>query len=336
VGSQSWRFDFDGYQGSRSSSEQRNIFEDLKFMDFKGPIRMKGPENQFTIFEDYDLGAPTPKSVYLGRLVAQGGRKAVNKYDLKKRKYIATTSMDAELSLVTANLAWAGPGKLAYDPFMGTGSFPLSCAHFGSTVFGSDMDGRSIRGKKDRNVKANFAQYGTSHLYLDGFAADVTNSPVRVFRCLDSIVCDPPYGVREGLKVLGSTKDSLQHEVILADGRVAHLQNDYIPPKKRYSFLRLLDDILAFSSDVLVDGGRLAMWMPVAGVPENEMEPETDVVSEEEERIEEYSIPQHPSLVLLVQCRQDFNKCESSEPRPVDSADMYRVETPPRIPKAPG
>lgn len=178
----SFRFELDSFQGSRSSSEQRATMEALDFMDFQGKIVMKNPDHLFVIFEDFKLKAPTPHRVFLGRQLAESNRKVVAKYNLKKRKYIATTSMDAELSLVTANLAWAGPGKSAYDPFMGTGSFPLACAEFGSAVFGSDMDGRSIRGKKDRNVKGNFKQYGTESLYLGGFAADITNTPLRETR----------------------------------------------------------------------------------------------------------------------------------------------------------
>lgn len=40
-------------------------------------------------------------------------------YDLKKRAYIGTTSMEAEVSLLMANQALAAPGKYVYDPFGG-------------------------------------------------------------------------------------------------------------------------------------------------------------------------------------------------------------------------
>ena len=211
--------------------------------------------------------------------------------------------MDAELSLVTANLALAAPGTLAYDPFMGTGSFPLACAHFGAAVFGSDMDGRSIRGKNARSVKANFEQYGTSSLYLGGFVADVTNSPLlrrpgKGGRWLDAVLCDPPYGVREGLKVLGSTKVALREVVLLGDGTPAHLSGNYVPPKRAFSFVRMLGEILEFGAGVLVERGRLCMWMPVAG------EGEVDGGGEGEE----YAIPTHPALELVSECTQDFNK----------------------------
>lgn len=183
-------------------------------MSLDGPIRMKDPTLDLCVFEDYTLHASEPHALYLGAFVAGSGRAAKTTYDLKKRHYISTTSMDAELALVTANLALAAPGKLFYDPFMGTGGFPVAVAHFGAVGIGSDIDGRSIRGKGGRDVRGNFRQYGLQGLYLDGFISDLTNSPMR--GCmgenggemergawLDGIVCDPPYGVREGLKVLG-------------------------------------------------------------------------------------------------------------------------------------
>lgn len=38
-------------------------------------------------------------------------------FDLKKRAYIGTTSMESEVSLLMANQAQAAPGKICYDPF---------------------------------------------------------------------------------------------------------------------------------------------------------------------------------------------------------------------------
>lgn len=68
---------------------------------------------------------------------------------------------------------------------------------------------------------------------------------------------------------------------------------DYVPPKKPYSFLAMLDDILAFSAATLVDGGRLAFWMPTSN-----------------EEAEEIRPPEHPCLRIAAVCSQDFNKCE--------------------------
>jgi tRNA (guanine10-N2)-methyltransferase len=41
----------------------------------------------------------------------------------------------------------AKKGSLVYDPFVGTGSLLVTCAHFGAFPIGSDIDGRQIRGK---------------------------------------------------------------------------------------------------------------------------------------------------------------------------------------------
>ena len=299
----SFRFDIDAYQGKHTPASQTAIIDSFVYTSFAGPISLKNAANTFVVFEDYPLNAPTPRQLHLGRLITPSGRKAIAKYSLKKRQYIATTSMDAELSLVTANLALAAPGKLAYDPFMGTGSFPLACAHFGAAVFGSDMDGRSIRGKNACSVKANFEQYCTTPLYLGGFVADLTNSPLRGAgkegRWLDAVLCDPPYGVREGLKVLGSTKVALREVVLLADGTAAHLSAGYVPPKRAFSFVRMLGEILEFSAGVLVERGRLCMWMPVAGEGEGRGEVNGG---------EEYAIPTHPALELVSECSQHFNK----------------------------
>ncbi|RMX71322.1 hypothetical protein D0869_15752 [Hortaea werneckii] len=321
----SFRFTVDSYHGKLSLAEQRDLIESFDFMSFEGPVRMKTPDQHFTIFEDYELDAKHPYHLYFGRLIGEGGRKAINLYNLKKRSYIATTSMDAELSLITANLTQAGPGKLAYDPFMGTGSFPLACAHFGAVVFGSDLDGRSIRGKGSRSVRNNFHQYHTAHRYLGGFIADLTNSPLRTSTIpsspprpdpaptntittdqtqnkkhpplqppLDAILCDPPYGVREGLKVLGSTRAHLHEVVHLADGTPAHLQANYLPPKRPYSLVRMLEDILEFAAERLGEGGgRLGLWMPVAGAAVGGAE-EREEKGEEGES-QETPPPPHPS-----------------------------------------
>ena len=316
--SATFRFEFDSFRGTHSNEEKRHLIESFGYMNFTGKIVMSKPENQFIVFEDFELDAPKPHQLHFGREVAEGGRRAVHTYNVKKRHYISTTSMDAELSLVTANMALSAPGTVAYDPFMGTGSFPVSCAHFGAVVFGSDLDGRSIRGKKGRNVASNFKQYGTSDLYLGGMAADLTNTPLLHGRILDAIVCDPPYGVREGLKVLGHVKERLKYEVILDNGAPAHLQSDYVPPKKPYSFVRMLDDILDFSAIRLVDGGRLCMWMPVAGAKEDpDATPdELEQQAKEEPEAEEYAVPQHPALALVAESHQHFNKCEQTYLKP--------------------
>ncbi|KAI9840065.1 MAG: hypothetical protein M1819_000258 [Sarea resinae] len=285
-----FRFQVDAYRGKCSSSQQKALIESFGYLGFDGPILMKGFEQEFCIFEDYDFKAKSPKQVHFGRWIAGGDREAITTYDLKKRRYISTTSMDAELALVTANLTLAAPGKLFYDPFVGTGSFSVACSHFGATSLGSDIDPRSIKGTAKKNLFSNFVQYGLVDRFLDSFVSDLTHTPVRGTRLFDGIICDPPYGVREGLKVLGN-KDGKGKEPIFVDGKPAHLLEHYIPPKRPYSFEAMLDDILEFAALTLVENGRVSLWMPTAN--------DEDV---------ELGIPTHPSLEVVSVCVQAFNK----------------------------
>ncbi|KAK4691384.1 tRNA (guanine10-N2)-methyltransferase, partial [Lecanoromycetidae sp. Uapishka_2] len=283
-----FRFDFDAFSGSRTLAEQKTIIESFKYMGFNGAIKMKNAEQTFTIFEEYVFGDPTLRKVYLGRFVGESSRRILNDYTLKKRDYINTTSMDSELALLTANLSLAGPDKIFYDPFVGTGSFPIACSHFGARTMGSDIDGRMVRGKNGKDIRTSFKQYGLLDKYIDGFISDLTHSPLRQDRWLDGIIGDPPYGVREGLKVLG-TKDGSRKEAVFINGEAAHLQDKYIPPKKAYSFEAMLQDLLEFSAQMLVDDGRLSLWMPTAN--------DEDV---------ELGIPSHPALALKA-CKTQYH-----------------------------
>ncbi|RAK91501.1 SIR2-domain-containing protein [Aspergillus costaricaensis CBS 115574] len=300
----SFRFTIDSFAGKRSSEKKREIIQSFSFLGFKGPIRMKNPDQDFWVFEDYglDLNSPgtprpegqEPKIIYFGRWIANSSRDVVNKYDLKKRRYISTTSMDAELTLITANMAHAAPGKLFYDPFVGTGSFLVAMSHFGAETFGSDIDGRSFRGKEmmerggTMGVLSNFQQYDMVGKFMDVFTSDLTNTPLRSAQFLDGIICDPPYGIREGLRVLGR-REGLRNEEVIIDGVPAHYRPGYIAPKKPYGFEAMLNDILNFAVRSLVTNGRLAMWMPTANDEEVEL-----------------AVPMHPNLEVVNVSVQPF------------------------------
>lgn len=81
---------------------------------------------------------------------------------------------------------------------------------------------------------------------------------------------------------------------------------DYVPPKKPYSFLAMLDDILVFASETLVDGGRLSFWTPTANDEELEI-----------------PVPTHPCLEIVAICVQPFNKCK---PRLSSHSLTYHLE----------
>lgn len=328
--SRTFKFEIECYNGKRKQSAQREIIESFAYLGLDGEIRMKEPDMTFTVLEEFPEKVATPTRIFFGRRVGGGSRALVERYDLKKRHYIGTTSMDAELALVTANMALVAPGKVAFDPFVGTGSFVVSCAHFGGLCLGSDIDGRQIRGKNGRSVLSNFQQYGLVENYLDGFVSDLTNTPIRQTPFIDAIVCDPPYGVREGLKVLGNRDPEKGKEPVIRDGVLRHLyvprdlyhycsgalimgyrQDDYVPPKRPYGFLAMLDDIMQFAADHLVPGGRLCFWMPTVN-----------------EDFSQLDIPSHPQLQLVSVCVQEFNKCAPSSMyiRPVLANTRTRVK----------
>ena len=178
--------------------EQIQRIEDMRFLAFPGEINLKTPDETFIYYEDYsglELDAkrtsnPPPRQVFFGVFVATGNRHTISKYDLKKRSYLGTTSMDAELSLVMANMAKARPGSLVLDPFVGTGSFLVSCSHFGAMTMGSDIDGRQIRGVNGKGVDNNIAQYKLQDLVIGTVVCDIAHHPWRVQPLFDAIVCD--------------------------------------------------------------------------------------------------------------------------------------------------
>lgn len=233
----SWRFTVDSYRGARTQAKIVDIINSFSYLPLEGPIRMRGADTELAVLEHWadgavPLGLEHPERLYLGRVLATSPRAdLLGRFGLKKRRYISTTSMDSELALVTANIALAAPGRLFYDPFVGTGSFTVAAAQWGALAWGSDIDGRAVRGDEGgdagKTLRGNFAQYGLLAGLADSFSADITNSPVR--RCplgnaagrpnvrwLDGIVCDPPYGVREGLRVLGVRDDEKQAHVVKA------------------------------------------------------------------------------------------------------------------------
>lgn len=94
-------------------------------------VDLKQPEVTFCVLENFSSATNTLLEVFLGTVVShheqrasrgtahnigfslppkltqvgEGGRRLVVDYDLKKRRMIGTTSMDAELALIMANVA---------------------------------------------------------------------------------------------------------------------------------------------------------------------------------------------------------------------------------------
>ncbi|CCK67825.1 tRNA (guanine-N2-)-methyltransferase KNAG_0A01360 [Huiozyma naganishii CBS 8797] len=301
VAQDSFKFEFENYHGKhkRDMSEKIRIIDGFQYLGLEGTIDLKKPKQMYTIIEEYGRinsqeTTDEPLRLRFGRHVQTSDRSAMDLLDLKKRPYCGTTSFEAELSLVTANIAQVKPGTLMYDPFAGTGSFLVAGGHYGALVVGSDIDGRMIRGKgANANISANFKKYGMEGRFLDVLTMDFTHNSLRTGLPIDTIVCDPPYGIRESIKILGARDPEKFEgkEKVMIDGRPSYLNRDYIPTKKPYSLDALLDDLLQFACERLPLGGRLAFWMPTAN-------------GENLETV----IPLHGNLELKYHCTQEFNK----------------------------
>jgi hypothetical protein len=88
---------------------QLSCIEALK----RGKVSLTNQDNIFWLIED--VGNNTthdqpPRRIYFCRQIGIGARHLIGLFDVKKRDYIGTTSMDAELSLVMANM-----GKVCID-----------------------------------------------------------------------------------------------------------------------------------------------------------------------------------------------------------------------------
>ncbi|RMC13026.1 hypothetical protein DUI87_10556 [Hirundo rustica rustica] len=198
----------------------------LEFLPFKGKVNLKNPEHIFWILEDYGMNPndvpEEPMHLYFGRWIADGQRELIESYSVKKRHFIGNTSMDACLSFIMANHGRVKPNDIVYDPFVGTGGLLISSAHFGAYVCGTDIDYNTIHGLgkasrknqkwrgPDENIRANLRQYGLEKYYLDALVADSSRPIWRKGMLFDAIITDPPYGIREAPRRMGSQKETVK------------------------------------------------------------------------------------------------------------------------------
>ncbi|EJD52503.1 tRNA guanosine-2'-O-methyltransferase [Auricularia subglabra TFB-10046 SS5] len=273
----SFKFTVAAHNQTINKEEQRERIEALAWMNFRGKIDLKSPQLVLEWWEEYDgpgelSGRPRGeekgplRQIFFGRLLEHGSaRSLIHKFDVKKRSYFGNTSMEAEVSLLMANQTLSAPGKLIYDPFVGTGSMLYTVAHFGAMVFGSDIDGRQMRGKQSEpGINRAAHQYGILNRLIDCATFDVTRHPWRRGALFDAIITDPPYGVRAGAKRLGRKDLSKQHDepILLTDGSYSHVKSDYIPPTRPYELADLALDLVKFARWMLKPGGRLVFFLP--------------------------------------------------------------------------
>lgn len=253
-----------------SFQEQNDRIKGLSYIPFKGRVNLKNPDHKFWLIEtdDYGVNNGLPpvaeRRIFFGREIGAADRKLIPTYQLKSRNYLGPTAMDAEVAFLMANQALVEPGKLVYDPFVGTGSILVAAAHFGAMTMGADIDIRVVRDGRgpDTNVWSNFKQYGLQ-MPIGLLRADNNLPPWRpgLKEVFDAIICDPPYGVRAGGRKSGGRKllkGVVDPYTVPDDKRVGH-----IPSTAPYCLSECVHDLLDLAGRMLVMGGRLVYFYPV-------------------------------------------------------------------------
>lgn len=233
-------------------------------------------------------GPPSLSQVLLARLVGRGCARVCDDYSLKRRSYIGPTAMDAALSFIMANLGLVRRHTVVLDPFAGTGSCLVAAAARGAAVFASDLSLKALTGKETAvDMASNFAQYGLPPA-LDAVRMDVLFPAWRwpAGGLIHAVVCDPPYGIREGSRAFAADAAAAS---VAAAGRPGP-PRPYAPATVRVAFDDFLHHLLHAAAAALVPGGRLVYWLPT--VPD------------------EYApadLPVHPLLRLVANCEQPLS-----------------------------
>ncbi|XP_047369766.1 tRNA (guanine(10)-N2)-methyltransferase homolog isoform X1 [Vespa velutina] len=254
-----------------SQGEKIQKIESFSYLPLQGPVKLKNPDTTLYYIEFYGLDPneipDKPYELFFGRWIADGQRDLIQKFSLKRRKFIGNTSMDPQLSLIMANQAQIKTGDIVLDPFVGTGSLLVAASHFGGYTLGTDIDFLMLHGRtrptrikqkireKDENVAANMEQYGRSSYYIDVIISDFSYPLWKSDMFIDAIITDPPYGIRESTERIGTMKANPVIE--------EHQVSTHIPSKVEYGLPQIYKDLLNFAAKHLKITGRLVCWYPI-------------------------------------------------------------------------
>ena len=311
------------YGHSFSPQQQHDIVQQFRFLPVQSTLSFTAPEQRFWVFFDFGderhrtAGVePQTRRVYFCRELAVSG-KFVHQYSLKTRPYIGPTSMPADLSFLYANQALASSSKLVYDPFVGTGSLLVACAHFGATVVGADLDWKILHGMtvggraahhtaKGSKAMKSAAQEEQAEQEDEESEADevkqVGSHSKKRLRIDDNfrhyklprpeLICSdqslPVWARAEVFDAVVSDPPYGVRAGARRSGRKgearevpAELQANRIPPSQQYDVEDVVDDLLDMAARTLKLNGRLVYLLPTT----------TDFSNDE--------LPRHPCLRLV-------------------------------------
>lgn len=305
---ETFRLSCESYNRKLAQTTKVEMIKQMFFVkDFKARLNLDNPTQVYCIFEmnqrETSSSPIIGKEYYFCRHIATSNRAIIDKFALARRTFIANTSMDPMVSFIAANMAQVRPNNIVYDPFVGSGSLLVPAAYMGAYVFGSDIDWMLLHGKskptrhsekkrkEGEGVRANLRQYDLENQYIDVMVSDISRQPMRPGFHVDSIITDPPYGIREAPEKIGVRKERPTAAVEPSDSKPNRVR---YPTKILYQMSDLLRDLLEFSVKHLRVGGRLVFYLPVT-------------FSNDDQKFEDF-IPSHPSLKLIAYSNQTLTK----------------------------
>jgi len=226
--------------GATKSNERSEVMRRLSNLvpdafEPRAKVSLDQPRVEFLSIEvkstvQIDLGFPGVR-MYFGRVVGRDqSRKHLNLLDLKKRRYLGPTSMEANMSLIMCNMVKAEKSRGApiLDPFCGTGSVLLAAAELGCFTCGFEIDPRVLEfGKVDAkteeklDVITNFKDYGFNKpIFL--IRGDVHKSPL--LKVIDDEI-ESRYRSSDSSGVGGGTLGELELKKI--EKRIKHMEGAF-------------------------------------------------------------------------------------------------------------
>ena len=225
-----------------------------------------------------------------------------------------------------ANMGQVQEGDFVYDPFAGTGSIILACQYFNSFTFGGDLDIRVLKGygvgrKTKNNVPGldkiqRYDKFTNFHHYkmqipeifvmdcsTPAFCTDSTSARGALF---DSIVCDPPYGVRARSQKVGVSETKQKRMDRLAEEKkkrdeegIPSEEEDEEEPhfsmKEHYDVNKVYSDLLQNATKLLRKGGRLVfLYHTDTSLP-----------------AERNKFPEHPDFEFVCSSENNLTKCRA-------------------------
>lgn len=267
----SFKITVETYNKHFTHQEKVDKIEYFDYLPIQGSVNLKTPDTQWWYIEYYGLSPlnipDEPEDVIFGKWIADGQRSLIKDLSLKTRKFIGNTSMDPQLSLIMSNQALVSKGDLVFDPFVGTGSLLVCAAKFGAYVMGTDIDYMMLHAKnrpsritqkvreKDESIRANLVQYNCEKQYLDVLVSDFSSTIFKDGIVFDSIITDPPYGIREATEKVQSKKKEKKTKT--NDSTTPHF-----PSTSNYDLHEIFRDLLVFSAKHLKLNGRLVCFFP--------------------------------------------------------------------------